>query len=93
MIPVCRPWLPGKEREYVNQALEDNWISADGPYVSKFEDKFAQFCENKYDYCSSLFAIIIRDKSLIKGSILRRYLLASQIRKSCLENDSKTKDK
>ena len=39
MIPVNRPALNGNEINYVNQALEDGWIS-DGPFLKKFEDDF-----------------------------------------------------
>jgi len=44
MIPVCRPWLPGKEKEYVNDALDTNWISSAGKYIERFEEGFARFC-------------------------------------------------
>jgi len=48
MIPVCKPWLPGKEKEYVNNAIDTNWISSAGEYITKFEEEFAKFCGVKY---------------------------------------------
>ena len=45
MIPVCRPYLVGKEKEYAARAIEDGWISSAGEYLSKFERSFAQFVE------------------------------------------------
>jgi perosamine synthetase len=51
MIPVCKPWLPGKEKEYVNDALETNWISSSGRYISKFEEEFAKYCGVNYGVC------------------------------------------
>jgi len=51
MIPVCKPWLPGKEKEYVNNAIETNWISSGGKYIEKFEESFAEFCGVKYGAC------------------------------------------
>ncbi|OGJ16236.1 aminotransferase DegT [Candidatus Pacearchaeota archaeon RBG_13_33_26] len=51
MIPVCKPWLPGKEREYVNDAIETNWISSAGKYIEKFEEGFAKFCGTDYGVC------------------------------------------
>jgi perosamine synthetase len=54
MIPVCIPWLPGKEHEYVNEALKTNWISSSGKFINEFETKFASFCNTKYGIsCSS----------------------------------------
>ncbi len=51
MIPVCKPWLPGKEKEYVNDALNTNWISSSGDYINKFEASFSRFCGTEYGVC------------------------------------------
>lgn len=53
MIPVCKPWLPGKEKEYVNVAIDTNWISSAGEYIEKFEDGFAKFCGSRYGVACS----------------------------------------
>lgn len=42
--PVSRPELSGRELEYVTDALRSGWISSLGPYVSRFEAEFADFC-------------------------------------------------
>lgn len=47
-IPVCEPFLGGKEKVYVNDALDRNWISSRGDYVKKFEEMFARFLQVKY---------------------------------------------
>lgn len=47
MIPVNRPALNGNEINYVNQALEDGWIS-DGPFLKKFEDEFSKSVNRDY---------------------------------------------
>lgn len=47
MIPVCKPWLPGKEKEYVDKAIDTNWISSAGEFIEKFEEGFAKFCGTK----------------------------------------------
>lgn len=39
--PVSQPDLSGKEKEYVNEALESGWISSAGKYVQEFEKLFA----------------------------------------------------
>ncbi|MFM2307864.1 MAG: hypothetical protein RLZZ367_2533, partial [Bacteroidota bacterium] len=41
MIPVNTPLLDGNEKEYVLKALNDGWISSEGPAVKEFEEKFA----------------------------------------------------
>lgn len=47
-IPVCRPVLDGREREYVLDALESGWISSQGDYITRFEDAFARQCDARY---------------------------------------------
>lgn len=47
-IPVCEPVIGEKEKKYVLDCLESNWISSQGKYVDEFAKKFAQFCEVKY---------------------------------------------
>ncbi|MGW6598886.1 DegT/DnrJ/EryC1/StrS family aminotransferase [Streptomyces sp. NPDC055036] len=41
--PVSKPWLGGRELEYVTDAVSDGWISSQGPYVAKFESEFAGY--------------------------------------------------
>ncbi|MBS3072823.1 DegT/DnrJ/EryC1/StrS family aminotransferase [Candidatus Pacearchaeota archaeon] len=53
MIPVCKPWLPGKEKEYMNKAIETNWISSSGEFIEKFEKDFAKYCGSEYGVCCS----------------------------------------
>jgi len=53
MIPVCKPWMPGKEKEYVNDAVDTNWISSSGKYLERFEIEFAKFCGSDYGVCCS----------------------------------------
>jgi perosamine synthetase len=48
IIPVCEPTLSGKEKEYVLDCLESNWISSAGKYIPAFEEKFAAECGCKY---------------------------------------------
>jgi perosamine synthetase len=59
MIPVCKPWLPGREKEYANEAIDTNWISSAGKYIEKFEEDFSKYCGAKYGIsCSSGFAAL-----------------------------------
>jgi perosamine synthetase len=41
--PVSQPWLAGRELEYVTTAINDGWISSQGPYVRRFEAEFARY--------------------------------------------------
>lgn len=43
MIPVYRPWITEKEREYVDQALTSTWISSKGPFLDRFEHDFSAY--------------------------------------------------
>jgi len=47
-IPVCEPLLGGKEKDYLLDCLETNWISSQGKYIEEFSQKFAAFCGAKY---------------------------------------------
>jgi perosamine synthetase len=47
-IPVCEPFLNGREIEYVNDCLSTGWISSTGKYVKAFEESFASYCGAKY---------------------------------------------
>ena len=48
MIPVCTPALLGKEKEYLLEAIETNWISSSGKYISEFEQAFSKYCGVKH---------------------------------------------
>lgn len=43
-ISVCEPLLGGRESEYVQECLNENWISSRGKYIQKFEEGFARYC-------------------------------------------------
>lgn len=47
-IPVSRPALIGREKEYVMDCLDSNWISSNGKYISLFETKFAEYLGVKH---------------------------------------------
>jgi perosamine synthetase len=51
MIPVCRPYLTGKEKNYVLEALDSGWISSAGKYLKYFEENFSKYCETKQGVC------------------------------------------
>ena len=47
-IPVNEPLLDGNEKLYLNDCIKSGWISSDGPYVKRFEDKVAKVVGRKY---------------------------------------------
>ena len=53
MIRVCKPWLPGKEKEYALDAISTNWISGSGKYLDMFEKSFADYCGVKHGVACS----------------------------------------
>ncbi|UAY50694.1 DegT/DnrJ/EryC1/StrS family aminotransferase [Ferruginibacter albus] len=42
-IPVNTPLLSGNELKYVTECIETGWISSEGPFITKFEEKFSQY--------------------------------------------------
>ena len=58
-IPVCEPYLAGNELKYVTEAVSTGWISSSGPYVNRFEEEFAKYCDCKYavSVCNGTIAL------------------------------------
>jgi perosamine synthetase len=46
-IPLSVPNLKGNELKYVTRAVETEWVSTAGPYVSGFEEKIAEYVKAK----------------------------------------------
>lgn len=47
MIPLSVPNLKGNEINYVTKALEEEWVSTSGKYITEFENKMAQYLKVK----------------------------------------------
>jgi len=47
-FPVAAPVLAGREKQYVLDCLDSNWISSRGQYIERFEKAFAEFCGVKH---------------------------------------------
>ncbi len=43
MILVNEPIFTGNEKKYLNQCLDEGWISSEGPFVREFEGKFSAY--------------------------------------------------
>ncbi|MFH1442329.1 MAG: DegT/DnrJ/EryC1/StrS family aminotransferase [Candidatus Omnitrophota bacterium] len=48
MIRINEFSLAGNEAKYLKECVETGWISSEGPFVRKFEEKFASFVGVKY---------------------------------------------
>lgn len=46
-IPLSVPNLKGNELKYVTEAVNTEWVSTGGPYVTKFENKIAEYAHVK----------------------------------------------
>lgn len=42
-IPIYKPYLHGREKEYVNQCIDSTWISSKGSFIESFETQFAHY--------------------------------------------------
>lgn len=42
-IPLSVPNLKGRELEYVTHAIETEWVSTAGPYITEFEQRIAEY--------------------------------------------------
>ncbi len=47
-VPVNEPLLAGNEIRYLNECIETGWISSEGPFIKKFEERFAERVGRKY---------------------------------------------
>ncbi len=52
-IPVNQPVIGNKEKEYVLECLNTNWISSEGPFVQKFEESFSRKVNRNYGIACS----------------------------------------
>lgn len=47
-IPVYEPMLKGNEKKYLQQAIDNGWVSGNGPFVKRFEEAFAKYMGVRY---------------------------------------------
>ncbi|MBR0693274.1 DegT/DnrJ/EryC1/StrS aminotransferase family protein [Bradyrhizobium lablabi] len=48
LLPVYRPFLGGREKEYVIECMDTSWISSRGAFVERFETAFSEFIQAPY---------------------------------------------
>lgn len=68
-IPVNTPLLNGNELKYVTECIETGWISSEGPFITKFEEKFSAYvgCEYGIAVSNGSAALDIAIKALNIG--------------------------
>lgn len=47
-IPVNEPLLNGNEKKYLCECIDTGWISSEGPFVNKFEQKMSTSVDREY---------------------------------------------
>lgn len=47
-IPVNEPLLDGNERRYLNQCIDEGWISSEGPFVRRLEEDLAAHVQRRH---------------------------------------------
>lgn len=47
-ISIANPVFNGNEKKYLNECIDTGWVSANGRFIEKFEEKFAEYCGVKY---------------------------------------------
>jgi perosamine synthetase len=47
-IPVNEPLLDGNEKRYLAECIDTGWVSSEGPFVKRFEEKFAERVGRKH---------------------------------------------
>lgn len=53
MIPLCVPEVGQRERIYIQECLDTNWVSSVGPFVNRFEEMTAAYVGAKYGVATS----------------------------------------
>src|SRR5512138_2638095 len=48
MIPVNEPLLNGNEKKYLEECIDTGWISSEGPFVQRFEERMAAFTGRRH---------------------------------------------
>lgn len=51
-IPITKPYLDGKELEYISKVISSGWL-VQGSYIKEFEDRFAEYVGSKYAVATS----------------------------------------
>jgi perosamine synthetase len=69
-IPVYKPYLHGRERQYLNECIDSTWISSKGEFITRFENQFRDFVESPFatTVCNGTVALHLALLGLKVGS-------------------------
>lgn len=68
-IPLCVPNFEGNERKYVDDAIDQGWVSTGGAYITKLEQEMAQFL-NVEDVAACQSGTSALHLSLVEAGVL-----------------------
>ncbi|WP_434888838.1 DegT/DnrJ/EryC1/StrS family aminotransferase [Bradyrhizobium sp. HKCCYLS2038] len=65
-MPLYRPSLKGREKDYVNQCIDSSWISSRGVFVERFESAFGEFVGSRHatSVCNGTVALHLAMEAL-----------------------------
>ena len=66
-LSLCIPNLSDIEKTFVNEAIDEGWVSSVGPHVDKFEKKFAEYLGLHYAVACSSGTAALHIALLLKG--------------------------
>lgn len=47
-ISIANPVFNGNEKQYLMECIDTGWVSANGRFITEFEEKFAKYCGCQY---------------------------------------------
>lgn len=47
-ISIAQPVFNGNEKKYLMECIDTGWVSANGKFITEFQNKFAEYCGSKY---------------------------------------------
>ena len=59
-IPVNEPLLNGNEEKYLVECIRTGWISSEGPFIKKFEERLAARMGRKHGVAVSNGSVPLR---------------------------------
>lgn len=47
-ISIATPIFNGNEKKYLTECIDTGWVSANGRFITEFQERFAAYCGSKY---------------------------------------------
>lgn len=66
-LPLSIPNLSDVEKAFVNEAIDDGWVSSVGPHVDQFEKKFAEYLGVEHAVACSSGTAALHISLILKG--------------------------